>query len=89
MLSRLTMKLMASAPWTELLQFDPIRIVAAVLLGRVIAFPAVRAFERNRMPVSLRLLRHCTSSHPDEHIVREESVASAGFPVLAVSLLTR
>src|SRR4051794_31167870 len=53
---------MAPAAHAELLQLEPRRIVSAVLLGRVIPPTADGTLERNRQPIGLRLLGHCTTS---------------------------
>ena len=56
------MKLMRSASRAELPEFKSSRIISPVLLGGVVALTADRAFHRNYWPISLGLLRHCTTS---------------------------
>src|SRR5690606_29046050 len=56
------MQLMGTAPGAELLQLEPARIVAPILLGGVVALTANRALHRHHRPISLRLLGHYTTS---------------------------
>ena len=55
-------QLVTPATGAELLQFDPTRVIAPVLLAGVIPFAADRALECDRVPLGFTLLGHCTSS---------------------------
>jgi hypothetical protein len=57
-LSRFPVEALNATSGTELLQLEPACIVAPVLLGCVVPFPALGAFHGNDEAVSLALLRH-------------------------------
>src|SRR5665811_2172317 len=56
------MQLITTASWAELLEFQPTRIVSPILFRSVVTLAALSALHRNYRAVSLRLLRHYTSS---------------------------
>src|ERR671911_154825 len=61
-LARFAMQMMRATARTEFLQLEPRRIVAAVLLARVISLAALRALESDHDAIGLTLFRHSRMS---------------------------